>query len=474
MATKKIVCLGGASSYFVGVLCNLVLTEQIKGSEIILYDIDTERAELMAKCGQKLSDIAGADFKVQAVKNLTKAIDGADFAIANIGGIGGGGGGFHRQGGIHEKDLLISAKYGIYQVVGDTGGPAAMMAGLRTIPVYLDICRKMEKLSPDIVFINHANPMAILCRAINKYSNLKDAIGICHGVQGGIRYAAEVLNVSPEDLDIVWIGTNHYYWFTEIYCRGKDVYPKLKKKMAIRKCPGDSLMHAKLSGIFGYQIVYPDDSHIIEFYPYLTQIKAASHFPYEISKSSHGVDITKIYEAHGYGRRKNGAKEKLPDKKRVFKDFAESLEKTVKGFSGVCGAKNKNGESKKSMSFIESLGSLIGSIATGERKVHIVNIPNRGVVSNLPATAVLELEGVTDCQGVRGIHVGKAPVALKGQLEKMIAWQEIVVDAGVKGDKNLALQALMLDPMAILPEKAEAMLDELLANSKKFLPQFSI
>jgi alpha-galactosidase len=57
-------------------------------------------------------------------------------------------------------------------------------------------------------------------------------------------------------------------------------------------------------------------------------------------------------------------------------------------------------------------------------------------------------------------------------MEKRIAWQELVVEAGVKGDRNLALQALLLDEMAIMPEKAEAMLDELLAASKDLLPQF--
>jgi len=93
-------------------------------------------------------------------------------------------------------------------------------------------------------------------------------------------------------------------------------------------------------------------------------------------------------------------------------------------------------------------------------------------VPNLPPFAVLEVKGVTDPTGVRSFYIGEAPLVLKGLLEQIIAWQEVVVDAGVKGDKDLALQALMLDPAAILPEKAEKMLAELLHNSQKFLPQF--
>ena len=115
---------------------------------------------------------------------------------------------------------------------------------------------------------------------------------------------------------------------------------------------------------------------------------------------------------------------------------------------------------------------MISAIAHGRREIAIVNIANEGLIPNLPRTAVVEVEGVTDSMGVRGIQVGDAPLHLKGILEKRFVWHELVADAAVKGDKGLALQALLLDEMAILPEQAEAMLDELLAASKPLLPQF--
>lgn len=451
MANKKIACLGGGSTYFAGVLADLATTEELKGSEVVLYDIDLERANLMVKCGQRLSEEAEANFKIYATGDLQKAVDGADFAIGNIGGVGGKGGGFYKQGGVHMNDLLISAKYGIYQIVGDTCGPAAMMAAFRTIPIYLNICREMEKRAPNVIFINHANPMAILCRSINKYSNLENVIGICHGVQEGIRYIAEILEVPPEELDTTWIGTNHYYWFTEIYHRGKNLYPELKIRMALRKPPEESIMHAKLSVIYDYQIVYPDDSHIIEFYPFLAQVKDYAHLPYELARSHHGQVVAKIYSGQVSKADLTG--------ESIIEEYKETLNKM-----------SLPKQEKDSMA--ESLGSLIGAIIFGRRHIHIVNIPNKGAVPNLPDTAILEVEGVTDSHSIRPIYIGEAPLVLKGQLEKIIAWQELVVDAGVKGDKKLALQSLMLDPQAILPEKAEKMLDELLANSRELLPQF--
>lgn len=347
------------------------------------------------------------------------------------------------------KDILIAAKYGIFQVVGDTVGPAAMMAAFRTIPVYLDICKKMEKLAPEAVFINHANPMAILCRAINKHTRLKDVIGICHGVQEGIAYAEEILQVAPGELDTTWIGTNHYYWFTKVYHKGKDVYPKLKKKLKSSPPQADKILSRKLSQIYGYHIVYPHDDHAIEFYPFLAQVKNGTKLPYDLARSMHGVEVTKMYK----GKKTGGKKQ---TRKQMLKEFEESLDTTK--LSPEAG--------------LEGVMELVEALCLGKKHLHIVNIPNRTAVPNLPPFAVLEVKGVTDSTGVRSFYTGEAPLVLKGLLEKIIAWQEVVVDAAVKGDRDLALQALMLDPAAIVPEKAEKMLGELLRNSQKYLPQF--
>ena len=90
----------------------------------------------------------------------------------------------------------------------------------------------------------------------------------------------------------------------------------------------------------------------------------------------------------------------------------------------------------------------------------------------LQFSAEVEVEALTDSCGVRGLQMGEAPLHLKGILEKRFVWHELVADAAVKGDRNLALQALMVDEMAILPDQAEAMLGELLEASRDLLPQF--
>jgi len=453
---KKIVCLGGGSGYFTRALADLAVTEGIGGSEIIIYDIDYEKAGIMAKHGARLAEESGTGLRVRACESLAEAVEDADFAVSSIGGSGASLGGVYGTSA-HVQDMIIPARYRVYQIIGDTTGPAGMMMGLRSIPAYISICQEMEKRCPDVVLLNHSNPMAILCRAMTKYTGIK-VVGICHGVQGGIANVAGVLGISPHELETIWIGTNHYYWFTRI-CnkKGEDLYPEFWRKVKERGPVAGQIMTHKLSQIYGYQITYPPDDHVIEFHSYPAQIPDGKSIPYGLLDHVHGTKYEKL-ELEEPPQLSEA--EKLEMRKEQLKSFGEglnSLQLPEKASDPLTG---------------EGLGALIENIAMGRRQVHIVNIPNNGVVPNLPAHAILEVEGVTDSHGVRGVYAGEAPIWLKGFMEKRIAWQELVAESGVKGDKNLALQALLLDEMAIMPEKAEAMLDELLEASRNLLPQF--
>ncbi len=455
---KKIVCLGGGSGYFTGALADLAVTEGLSGSEITIYDIDYEKAEIMARHGARLAEESGTGLRVRACKELADAVDGADFAISSIGGAGKSIGGVYGTA-MHIQDMIIPARYGVYQIIGDTTGPAGMMMGLRSIPIYLDICHEMEKRCPNVVLLNHSNPMAILCRAMIKYSEIENVVGICHGVQGGIIDVARILDVPPKELNTIWIGTNHYYWFTRI-CnkKGEDLYPELWRRLGEREAPDGQIMTSKLSQIYGYRITYPPDNHVFEFYSFPAQVQDGKSIPYGLLDHVHGTRYEEL-ELKEEPQMSEAQRQEM--RQNQLKEFEERL------------GKLKLPESPSDPLTGEGLGVLIEGIALGKRQVHIVNIPNKGAIPNLPNHAVVEIEGVTDSCGIRGLHMGEAPLYLKGLLEKRIAWQELVVEAGVKGDRKLALQALLLDEMAILPEKAEAMLDELLAASREMLPQFA-
>lgn len=457
MPKKKIVCLGGGSLYFPHSLPEILSQEELAGSEIVLYDIDAPKVEHMARLGRRLAREARTGFQVRSTVDLIDAVDGADFALSSIGGSGAEVTANVYGSRFHAADMHIPAKYGIHQVIGDTCGPAGMMMGLRSAPAYIRICREMEKRCPGVIFFNHSNPMAVLMRVLHKYTSIH-SIGVCHGVQIGIVKAARTLGVEPADLQCTWIGTNHYYWFTRVLHRGKDVYPELRRRMAAGPAPEGNALDYQLSQLHGYAIVYPQDDHIIEFYPFLTQVPGGQKdVPYGLEKYAlaHGYDAARPPSA-----RKVSAAERAEFMKR-YRDILDKVHMPPK-------EETKGGPH----SLGEEVGGTIAAIATGQRRLCIANIANQGAIPNLPLTAEVEVEAVTDSRGVRPLHMGESPLALKGMLEKRFVWQELVAEAAVLGDRRLALQALLMDEMAIWPEKAKAMLDELLLASKELLPQF--
>jgi alpha-galactosidase len=336
-----------------------------------------------------------------------------------------------------------------------------MAAAFRSVPIYLNICREIEKSAPDAILMNHANPMAVLCRAMNKHSAVRCVIGICHGVQIGITHAARILGVEPHELDTAWIGTNHYYWFTRIRHRGKDLLPELWKRAAAMDVSPTNRMSYELSLIYGHWITYPADDHIIEFYPFLAQAGSPDQIPYGMGGYGHGAHLMPYYrgETTVEEHRKREASVRREDALKSYADSVLATKLPTKVTDPVLG---------------EGTARLIADIATGRRGLHILNIPNRCSVPNLPSEAVLEVESVTDSCGVRPLYMDEAPLALEGLLRKRIAWQEMVVEAAVTGDRNLALQAMMLDDQAIPPGKSVKLLDELLQNSKGMLPQFGL
>jgi alpha-galactosidase len=453
MPSVKIVCLGGGSLYFSWFLPELPLAKGLEGSEIVLYDIDVEKTTRMAAMGQRLADTVGMRMTVRAAATLDDALDGADFAVSSIGGSGADIGKDVYYSYYHQADMHIPAKYGICQIIGDTCGPAGMMMALRSIPVYMNICRQMERRCPKALLLNHSNPMAVLMRAMHKYTSVR-ATGVCHGVQEGINDVAALLNVPAMELDCLWIGTNHYYWFTRIAHKGVDLTQKVSELASAAPVPAGTEMCHRLSEAYGHRIVYRSDDHIIEFYPYPARCTDPSRLPPELLESA----------------RKHGFEPGSPMPVRTEPDTATRVAFLTQ-YQEILN-KAKPAEQLSDSFTGEGTAALIEALANSRRMVCIANVANQGAIPNLPADAEVEVQAVVDSFGARPIYMGPAPRVLKGILEKRFAWHELVADAAVKGDRNAALQALLIDEMSIQPDQAAAMLDELLAASRPLLPQF--
>lgn len=431
--TKKIALLGGGSAYFETAIAEIAMTPALTGSEMVLYDINPESMSTMENLGRRICEQSGTRMTISATTDLESALDGVEYAVSSIGPHG-------PDAAWHEEDMRIAAKYGIIQTTGDTVGPGGLSAALRLVPIYVEIAEAMEKHCPDLILLNHSNPMVPICRAISKYSGIC-VMGLCHGAQGTESYLSEVLGIDRAEMEFTMVGVNHMLWVTEIRHRGRDVYPLLHDKLAERGDDAGHIFAKKLFDVYGY---YPvnNDRHIIEFFPFLRQARTPAELPYQLQFRGDMLANARSQRREDWearSKRAMGEAEiKLPEKPSP-----------------------------------ENVGGLIAAMATGQAQTHLVNIPNRGAIPNVPDWAIVEIVAMLTPTGPRGLYTGPIPENVLSWTLTTIYEQELVVEAAVKGDRRLALQALVNDPQIISIEEAESLLEDLLEVRADQLPRFA-
>ena len=417
----KIALLGGGSLYFESVLGEIAVTPELDGSELVLFDVDAKRMELMRRVGVRVVEKTNTSLTVKSTLKLAEALDGTDFVIASIGVHG-------PNASWHKADSDAAAKLGIIQTTGDTVGLSGLSQGLRIVPIFVQIAKQMEKYCPDAILLNHSNPMSVICRAVTKYSRIR-AIGYCHNVAAGVRYFARVLDVKPETLQVTVAGPNHCVWLLGIRHNGRDVYPLLKKRMAAQPAPKGQVFAQEVLDLFG---LYPigGDRHIIEFFPHARRATKTKNIPYGLRWRSDMIRDNTM-------------------KRELSKEPAEIVLKA---------AGKKPVYIPETLS-PEAMGQQIRAMVYGPEKIHIVNLPNQGAVPNLPDWAVLELQSTVGMTGARPIFVGDLPPQAARWSAAQIYAHELTLDAAVEGSRRKALMALACDPMIQNFEEARRAFD---------------
>ena len=74
--------------------------------------------------------------------------------------------------------------------------------------------------------------------------------------------------------------------------------------------------------------------------------------------------------------------------------------------------------------------------------------------------------------GARGFPIGELPESVAELLRHELARVRLAVDAAATGDRQAALQCLLLDPVISDIETANAVLDDYLTSYREYLPQF--
>ncbi len=413
MKTTKIVFIGaGSMSFGMSMFKDVFASPELAGSTLCLVDVNPESLERMTGIARLMNAQMGTGLKIECTTNRRVALPGAEFVVNSI---------VIERNRLWKLDFEIPKQYGIRHTLGENGGPGGLSFTLRTIPLILDVIRDMEELCPRAHFINFSNPESRIVLALGKYSKIR-TIGLCHGVFMGQNDVARIMNLPPENVDVWAAGLNHFQWLMQIRHRvtGEDIYPLLQKSEHDYD-PSFMPVTRRLFRAFGK---YPScsDDHLGEYIAYGWE---GGEEGYDFESSEHQRLVLK----QRLDAVLSGQQDLSPN------DCKPSGERGVAVIVGIL-------HNKKT--FIES-----GVVY------------NQGAIPNLPAELAVEVPVVADAAGIHPVSLGPLPEGIASLLSLQANVQKLSVEAAVHASKELALQALLIDPVVNSSEAAVKILDEL-------------
>ena len=438
----KIVMVGGGSyNWCPKLLRDIMLTPEMEGSEIVLLDPKLSAAEEVKAAGQAMARRWGKRYRIRATRSEPAAFRGADFVIITIS---------TGDLAMMAHDLAVPEKYGIFQTVGDTVGPGGWSRSLRNVPVFVHLTGQIEKYAPRAAVLNYTNPLAVLTGVISTVSSLRN-VGLCHGVFGTYQLLQKLFGVKESDLAVRFGGVNHFFWVLDFTVKGRPGYPLLKRRLAGRSLDealaggqtdemGFHSHHKLLDELYrqyGY-LTYAGDRHTCEFLPgYLTPRPSALK----------RFNLVRTSVKQRYANRARARKWTLALAKGKTEPGPRSRETAV---------------------------DIMMAMSRGKSFCDVVNTPNVGQIDNLPRRAVVETLGLVDDLGFRAIAAGCVPDVLEPLLVPHCLCQKMTLKAALEGDRELALKALMIDPICahLAPSEIRRMGLELMSATRKWLPQF--
>jgi alpha-galactosidase len=458
---QKIVCIGaGSYSFGLTTLVSLLRSEVLKGSQLVLVDRHEAHLEIMAELVQWLNQAWDSQMTVSAHTDHRAALPGANFVINAIE--------VSPREGLWESDYRIPLKYGVRQPYAENSGPGGFAHAARNIMPVLQIAWDMEVLCPDAWFINFTNPMQRICAAVHRHSSIK-VIGLCHQLGAGYamvgkalakdlditispsftsthaspRYSAGMFAASVQALEKVKItaaGLNHFTWMLALRNRqtGEDLYPRFRERWQ-RLPEGFEPLTRRVFDAFGLFPI-PGDEHLCEYLPWVSDPTTQPWEKYELE----------LYE---WAEHSQAREDKWVGLQQATQT-RQNPEEYVPNYS------------EGALEVIENI------VQDSDLLWEAVNIPNEGQIPNLPEGAIIELPGLLNVRGATGIPLGPLPEGIAELLRREVTISHLCVDSVAAGDRELALQALLLDPVIRDMDIARQILDDYLLTYREHLPTF--
>lgn len=423
--TGKIVLIGaGGAAFSVSLFQDMVSTDELNGCTLTLVDTDPEALARMAALAKLLNEKAKTGIKVEATSDRRAALDGADFVV-NAAAID--------RNRLWRHDFEVPKKHGVRHTLGENGGPGGLFFTLRTMPLIFDFIRDIEDICPDALFINLSNPESRIVLGLSRYSKVR-SIGLCHGIFLARWFICRILGL-PESaepgVDLWGAGLNHFQWIMQMRDKatGRDLYPEFREKEADHD-PDFTPLARTLFRTYGLWPTCSDD-HMGEY------------LPYGWEAGEEGFDFTGDEKGRG-----------------EFKALIDDV---------TAGRKPIPAEWFKPSWGERAVAIMGGILQNRKRFIEATVVWNQGVIPNLPPDLAVEVPTMADAAGVHPVSQGPLPDGIAKLLATQASVQHLAVEAAVHGSREIAMQALLADPVIASTKAARAILDELWDINKPYI-----
>jgi alpha-galactosidase len=426
----KIAYLGGGSRDWARkLMMDLALCPDLTG-EVALYDIDMDAAHLNEQLGNWIQTQPGAvsQWRYTAVSTLRETLHKADFVIISI-----------QPGSLElmRDEIALAEEYGLYYPVGDTTGATGLIRGLRSVSTYKEFAQALATYCPNAWIVNYTNPMTICTRALTRVAPELKVFGCCHEVFSTQRMLARIasqywnIEVPPRhEIQVNVLGINHFTWIDKATYQGRDLFGLLRHHL---EQPGTLRTYTRkevegfhdwfhstdqvkfnLFKCFG-MLAAAGDRHLVEFLPGFIR-SPATLFKWGVIRTPVSYRIQRWATA--------------PQK---IRDLMNGVTPHVFETSGE-----------------ESIGIVRALLGLGDLVTN-VNMENTGQISNMPLHAVVETNAYFSRDSVRPLTAGALPIGIAPLINQHSANQELIIEAALTGNIDLAFQAFFIDPSVHLP-----------------------
>jgi alpha-galactosidase len=418
MANNIVLIGAGSATFGLGTVGDILKSEVLAGSSIVLHDINPQALSKVEAIAQRFIQDQTLPFTLSATTSRAEALQEADFCIISI-EVG-------DRFKLWEQDWKIPLQYGVRQVFGENGGPGGLFHALRIIPPILEICDDIHTICPNAYVINFSNPMSRICLAIKRrYPQLK-LMGLCHEVASLVWFLPSILSTPFSNLSLKAGGLNHFSVLLDARYKdsGQDAYPDIRERAPVF-----------FTGLPERDLIL----EILERFGYLP-ITSDSHFGEYIQWAHEVVDHKGILDFYtGY---KTGSLQQVPES-RV--------------------------EGTHEIEYWRAVPIMEGILTDSGHEELAVDLPNDGLIDNLPRDLVVEVPAVIDKDGVHGVQLGALPKGIAGLLNNQVAVLDLTVEAVLQSSREVALQALLVDPVVDSLRAAEKILETMLQVQARHL-----